>query len=55
MTSDDVVGLVDDLHSFSIDLGPHEGRSLLVLCPAMSRWRDMLTAGAYAVEGIGRS
>ena len=33
MFSDDVVGLVDDLHTFSVDLGPHEGRSLLVLCP----------------------
>jgi trehalose synthase len=33
MFTDEEVGLVDDLHRFSIDLGPHEGRSLLVLCP----------------------
>jgi trehalose synthase len=33
MFTDEEVGQVDDLHTFSIDLGPHEGRSLLVLCP----------------------
>jgi trehalose synthase len=33
MFTDQVVGRVDDLHTVSIDLGPHEGRSLLVLCP----------------------
>ena len=31
MFTDQVVGQVDDLHTFGIDLGPHEGRSLLVL------------------------
>jgi trehalose synthase len=33
MFTDEVVGEVDDLHSFWVTLGPHEGRSLLVLCP----------------------
>ena len=33
MFTDEVVGEVDDLHTFSVTLGPHEGRSLLVLCP----------------------
>ena len=33
MFTDEVVGEVDDLHTFSITLGPYEGRSLLVLCP----------------------
>jgi trehalose synthase len=33
MFTDEVVGEVDDLHSFFVTLGPHEGRSLLVLCP----------------------
>ena len=33
MASDEVLGEVDDLHTFSVTLGPHEGRSLLVLCP----------------------
>ena len=33
MFTDEEVGQVDDLHSFAISLGPHEGRSLLVLCP----------------------
>jgi trehalose synthase len=33
MFSDEEVGEVDDLHSFAITLEPHEGRSLLVLCP----------------------
>jgi hypothetical protein len=33
MFADEEVGQVDDLHSFAISLGPHEGRSLLVLCP----------------------
>ena len=32
-STDEEVGEVDDLHSFGITLGPHEGRSLLVLCP----------------------
>ena len=33
MFTDEEVGEVDDLHSFAITLGPHEGKSLLVLCP----------------------
>jgi trehalose synthase len=33
MFTDELVGEVDDLHSFFVTLGPHEGRSLLVLCP----------------------
>ena len=33
MFTDEEVGQVDDLHTFAISLGPHEGRSLLVLCP----------------------
>ncbi len=33
MFTDEEVGEVDDLHSFAITLEPHEGRSLLVLCP----------------------
>ncbi len=33
MFSDEEAGEVDDLHSFAITLEPHEGRSLLVLCP----------------------
>jgi trehalose synthase len=33
MFTDEEVGEVDDLHTFSISLEPHEGRSLLVLCP----------------------
>ncbi len=33
MFTDEEVGEVDDLHSFSISLEAHEGRSLLVLCP----------------------
>jgi hypothetical protein len=33
MMSDEEIGEVDDLHTFPITLGPHEGRSLLVLCP----------------------
>jgi hypothetical protein len=33
MFTDEVVGEVDDLHTFSVTLGAHEGRSLLVLCP----------------------
>jgi hypothetical protein len=33
MFTDSEIGEVDDLHSFAITLGPHEGRSLLVLCP----------------------
>jgi trehalose synthase len=33
MMSDEELGEVDDLHTFPITLGPHEGRSLLVLCP----------------------
>jgi trehalose synthase len=31
MFTDQLVGRVDDLHTFPISLGPHEGRSLLVL------------------------
>jgi trehalose synthase len=33
MFTDTELGEVDDLHSFAVSLGPHEGRSLLVLCP----------------------
>ena len=33
MFTDEEMGEVDDLHSFAVHLGPHEGRSLLVLCP----------------------
>ena len=33
MFTDEVVGEVDDLHSFSVTLAPHEGKSLLVMCP----------------------
>jgi trehalose synthase len=33
MFTDEEVGEVDDLHSFAISLEPHQGRSLLVLCP----------------------
>jgi trehalose synthase len=33
MFSDEEVGEIDDLHTFSISLEPHEGKSLLVLCP----------------------
>ena len=33
MFTDEEIGHVDDLHSFPVSLGPHEGRSLLVLCP----------------------
>ena len=33
MFTDEEIGQVDDLHSFAVSLGPHEGLSLLVLCP----------------------
>ncbi len=33
MMTDEEVGEVDDLHNFYLTLDPHEGRSLLVLCP----------------------
>jgi trehalose synthase len=33
MFTDEVAGQVDDLHTFSVTLAPHEGKSLLVLCP----------------------
>jgi trehalose synthase len=33
MFTDEEVGEVDDLHTFTISLEPHEGKSLLVLCP----------------------
>jgi trehalose synthase len=33
MFTDQEVGEVDDLNTFSVSLGPHEGKSLLVLCP----------------------
>jgi hypothetical protein len=33
MFTDEEVGEVDDLHTFPISLEPHEGMSLLVLCP----------------------
>jgi trehalose synthase len=33
MFTDERVGEIDDLHTFPISLQPHEGKSLLVLCP----------------------
>jgi trehalose synthase len=33
MFTDQEIGEIDDLHTFPITLAPHEGRSLLVLCP----------------------
>jgi len=33
MFTDEEIGVVDDLYSFGVRLGPHEFRSLLVLCP----------------------
>ena len=33
MFTDEEVGVVDDLYSFGVRLGPHEFKSLLVLCP----------------------
>jgi hypothetical protein len=33
MFTDQEMGEVDDLRTFAISLGPHEGKSLLVLCP----------------------
>jgi hypothetical protein len=33
MFTDQEIGEVDDLHTFAISLAPHEGKSLLVLCP----------------------
>ena len=33
MFTDEEIGQVDDLHSFAVSLGAHEGLSLLVLCP----------------------
>ena len=33
MFTDEELGDVDDLYSFGVSLGPHECRSLLVLCP----------------------
>jgi hypothetical protein len=33
MFTDEEVGEVDDLHTFPVSLEPHEGKSLLVLCP----------------------
>jgi hypothetical protein len=33
MSTGENIGTVDDLHGFSITLGPHEGRSLLSACP----------------------
>jgi trehalose synthase len=33
MFTDQEVGEVDDLHTFAVSLAPHEGKSLLVLCP----------------------
>jgi trehalose synthase len=43
MFTDAELGEVDDLNSFSVSLGPHEGRSLLVLCP-----------GDHPVHAVGR-
>ncbi|GAB2583585.1 maltose alpha-D-glucosyltransferase [Microlunatus antarcticus] len=33
MFTDEEIGVVDDLYSFGVRLGPHEFKSLLVLCP----------------------
>ena len=33
MATDEELGEVDNLNSFSISLQPHEGKSLLVMCP----------------------
>jgi trehalose synthase len=33
MVTDEVIGEVDDLHTFHLTLAPHEGKSILVLCP----------------------
>jgi len=33
MFTDQEIGEIDDLYTFPITLGPHEGKSLLVLCP----------------------
>jgi hypothetical protein len=44
MFTDQEMGEVDDLHSFALTLGPHEGRSLLALCP-----------GDHPVHGFSRS
>ena len=37
MFTDQEIGEIDDLHTFPITLGPHEGKSLLVLCPGDHR------------------
>ena len=41
MVTGDVVGTVDDRHAFRVDLGPHEGRSLL-LCDSAVPPRSVL-------------
>jgi trehalose synthase len=46
MFTDEEVGEVDDLHTFAISLEPHEGKSLLVLCPG-----DHLVAHPQAADG----
>jgi len=33
MFTDQEIGEVDDLRTFAVSLGPHEGKSLLLLCP----------------------
>ena len=52
MFTDEEMGEVDDLHSFAVHLGPHEGRSLLVLCPGRPPGRIRL-ARAEAVATLG--
>jgi trehalose synthase len=51
MFTDEEVGQVDDLHNFAISLGPHEGRSLLVLCPGDRPVDHHHEAGRPSVRG----
>jgi trehalose synthase len=47
MFTDEEVGEVDDLHTFTISLAPHEGKSLLVLCPG----DHLVLAHRHAADG----
>jgi hypothetical protein len=49
MFTDQELGEVDDLHTFPISLEPHEGKSLLVLCPG----DHLAEAHAQAPERTG--
>ena len=51
MFTDEEIGQVDDLHSFAVGLGPHEGLSLLVLCPGTARWTATPRGGRPSVRG----